>query len=80
MRSRLKWIVAATWGALIVSLCLMSFSLWRSVQLPPLLNRDFHADAPNQKWAGDIIYAWTREGLHPSTAWRFHALTWVGCT
>jgi len=29
---------------------------------PNLLNRDFHADAPNQKWAGDINYVWTREG------------------
>lgn len=29
---------------------------------PNLLNRDFHAGAPNQKWAGDISYVWTREG------------------
>ena len=29
---------------------------------PNLLNRDFHADAPNKKWAGDISYVWTREG------------------
>ncbi len=29
---------------------------------PNLLNRDFHADGPNQKWAGDISYIWTREG------------------
>ena len=29
---------------------------------PNLLNWDFHADAPNQKWAGDISYVWTREG------------------
>lgn len=29
---------------------------------PNLLNRDFSADRPNQKWAGDISYAWTREG------------------
>lgn len=29
---------------------------------PNLLNRDFHADAPNQKRAGDISYVWTREG------------------
>ncbi len=29
---------------------------------PNLLNRDFHADRPNQKWAGDISYVWTREG------------------
>ena len=28
---------------------------------PNLLDRDFNADAPNQKWAGDISYVWTRE-------------------
>ncbi len=26
---------------------------------PNLLNRDFRADQPNQKWAGDISYVWT---------------------
>lgn len=29
---------------------------------PNLLNRDVTADKPNQKWAGDISYIWTREG------------------
>jgi transposase InsO family protein len=29
---------------------------------PNLLARDFSASAPNQKWAGDISYIWTREG------------------
>ena len=29
---------------------------------PNLLNRDFSADKPNQKWAGDISYVRTREG------------------
>ena len=29
---------------------------------PNLLDRDFHAPEPNQKWAGDISYIWTREG------------------
>lgn len=29
---------------------------------PNLLNRDFTANAPNRKWAGDISYVWTREG------------------
>ena len=29
---------------------------------PNLLDRDFTAPAPNQKWAGDISYIWTREG------------------
>jgi putative transposase len=29
---------------------------------PNLLDRDFQAHAPNQKWAGDITYIWTSEG------------------
>lgn len=29
---------------------------------PNLLQQDFTASAPNQKWAGDITYVWTREG------------------
>lgn len=29
---------------------------------PNLLDRDFNAPVPNQKWAGDISYIWTREG------------------
>ena len=29
---------------------------------PNLLNRDFSANQPSQKWAGDISYVWTREG------------------
>ena len=29
---------------------------------PNLLNRDFTAAAPNQKWCGDISYVWTDEG------------------
>jgi len=29
---------------------------------PNLLNQDFSATGPNQKWAGDISYIWTREG------------------
>lgn len=29
---------------------------------PNLLNRDFIASAPNQKWCGDISYVWTDEG------------------
>jgi putative transposase len=29
---------------------------------PNLLDRDFAADALNQKWAGDIAYIWTCEG------------------
>lgn len=30
---------------------------------PNLLQQDFTASGPNQKWAGDITYVWTREGL-----------------
>ncbi|SNT40139.1 Transposase InsO and inactivated derivatives [Tropicimonas sediminicola] len=29
---------------------------------PNLLDRDFSADRPNRKWAGDISYVWTQEG------------------
>jgi putative transposase len=29
---------------------------------PNWLDRNFHADRPNQKWAGDITYVWTAEG------------------
>ena len=29
---------------------------------PNLLKRDFSADAPNQKWVGDILGIWTEEG------------------
>jgi transposase InsO family protein len=29
---------------------------------PNLLDRDFSAAGPNQKWAGDTSYIWTREG------------------
>ena len=29
---------------------------------PNLLDRDVSADRPNQKWAADISYVWTREG------------------
>lgn len=29
---------------------------------PNVLNRDFTASGPNQKWAGDITYIWTNEG------------------
>ena len=29
---------------------------------PNLLDWDFSADQPNQKWADDISYIWTREG------------------
>lgn len=34
---------------------------------PNLLAQDFSADRPNQKWAADISYVWTREA---SCTWR----------
>jgi putative transposase len=34
---------------------------------PNVLDWDFAADAPNQKWAGDISCVWTREGWLYST-------------
>lgn len=30
--------------------------------VPNLLNRDFEAQRPNEKWLGDITYIWTQEG------------------
>ena len=34
---------------------------------PNLLQQNFTASGPNQKWAGDITYIWTREGCyHPN--------------
>jgi len=29
---------------------------------PNLLNREFEAEQPDQRWAGDITFIWTREG------------------
>ena len=29
---------------------------------PNLLQRDFHAEVPNQKWVADTTYIWTTEG------------------
>ena len=34
----------------------------RSVLAANLLDRQFHADAPNQKWVADFTYLWTAEG------------------
>jgi transposase InsO family protein len=34
----------------------------RQSALPNRLQQSFEADAPNQKWAGDITYIWTQEG------------------
>ncbi len=34
----------------------------RSVIAPNVLDRDFEADRPNQKWVADFTYIWTAEG------------------
>lgn len=46
---------------------------------PNLLGRDFHAPRPNQKWAGDISYIWTREGwLYLSVILDLHSRRVIG--
>ncbi|WP_152477368.1 IS3 family transposase [Roseovarius sp. THAF9] len=46
---------------------------------PNLLNRDFSAAGPNQKWAGDISYIWTREGwLYLSVILDLHSRRVIG--
>lgn len=46
---------------------------------PNLLDRDFNADALNQKWAGDISYIWTREGwLHLAVILDLHSRRVIG--
>lgn len=34
----------------------------RSIIAPNVLDRDFEADTPNQKWVADFTYIWTAEG------------------
>jgi putative transposase len=34
----------------------------RSVIVPNTLDRDFHAERPNQRWIADFTYVWTAEG------------------
>ena len=46
---------------------------------PNLLNRDFSADQPNQKWAGDISDVWTREGwLYLAVSLDLHSRRVIG--
>jgi putative transposase len=46
---------------------------------PNLLDHNFHADQPNQKWAGDITYIWTAEGwLYLSVMIDLHSRRVVG--
>ena len=46
---------------------------------PNFLNRDFIADRPNQKWAVDINYIWTREGwLYQAAVLDLHSRRVIG--
>ena len=46
---------------------------------PNLLDWDFAADAPNQKWAGDISYVWMREGwLYLTVILNLHSWRVIG--
>jgi len=46
---------------------------------PNLLDRNFTADLPNQKWAGDISYVWTREGwLYLAVIFDLHSRRVIG--
>jgi putative transposase len=46
---------------------------------PNWLDRNFHADKPNQKWAGDITYIWTAEGwLYLSVMIDLHSRRVIG--
>jgi transposase InsO family protein len=46
---------------------------------PNLLERDFTADQPNQKGAGDISYIWTREGwLYLAVILNLHSRRVIG--
>ena len=48
---------------------------------PNLLGRDFTADRPYQKWAGDISYIWTREGwLYLAVILDLHSRRVIGWT
>ena len=48
---------------------------------PNLLKRDFSANRPNQKWAGDISYVWTREGwLYLAVILDLHSRRVIGWT
>jgi putative transposase len=43
----------------------------RSVIADNILDRDFEADRPNQKWLADFTYIWTAEG------WLYVAVVWT---
>ena len=46
---------------------------------PNLPDRNFTADQPNQKWAADITYIWTREGwLYPAVILDLHLRRVIG--
>jgi transposase InsO family protein len=44
------------------------------------LQQDFSASKPNQKWAGDITYVWTREGwVYLAVILDLHSCRVIGC-
>ena len=47
---------------------------------PNHLQRDFQAEAPNQKWVADFTYIWTAEGwLYAAAVWTCtRAASWAG--
>ncbi len=46
---------------------------------PNLLNQDFSANRPNQKWVADITYVWTDEGwLYLATVMDLYSRTFIG--
>ncbi len=48
---------------------------------PNLLDRNFAADGPNRKWAGDITYIWTRKGwLYLAVVLDLHTRRVIGWT
>jgi putative transposase len=48
---------------------------------PNLLDRNFTANEPNQKWAADISYIWTREGwLYLAVTLDLHSPRVIGST
>jgi putative transposase len=48
---------------------------------PNLLDSDFTADQPNQRWAGDISYVWTHEGwLYLAVILDLHSRHVIGWT
>lgn len=53
----------------------------RSAIADNVLDRQFQADAPNQKWVADFTYIWTAEGwLYAAAALDLYSRRIVGCS